>query len=266
MKPRQKARKLCLYFLLIPVILLAGFLLYTQSYYHADAAALEALASDDTVTVTRTDWGWMLDGPSRDNVLVFYPGGKVEETAYAPLLRQLAGQGVDVCLVKMPFRLAVFGIDKMDHIPEAGAYANRYIGGHSLGGAMAAYYAAGHSDGLSGLILLAAYPTKDLPEDLPVLYICGSRDGVLNQKKASFGKSYIHGGFREVVIEGGNHAQFGSYGNQKGDGTAEITPRDQWEAAAEAVMEMIRSRSDSFHHTTNQAGGSLFPDARALPG
>ena len=83
---------------------------------------------------------------------MFYPGAKVEETAYAPLLRAIAEAGMDACLVKMPFRLAIFGVDRADRVMAAHDYERWYIGGHSLGGAMAARYAAGHASRLAGVV------------------------------------------------------------------------------------------------------------------
>ena len=103
----MKRKRIWLLPVLIVIALLAAFLLYTLSYYRAEPSALAALASDDRVTVDQTGFGWAFDGPGRDAALIFYPGGKVEETAYAPLLRQTALEGMDVFLVKMPFRLAV---------------------------------------------------------------------------------------------------------------------------------------------------------------
>ena len=134
---------------LIPISVIATvivlFFLYTEDYYHADRTALAALDSDDIVSVSKTEYGWFFDGPSEKDMLIFYPGGKVEETAYAPLLHLLAEQGMDICLVKMPFRLAVLGADKADQVMAQHDYARWYIGGHSLGGVMAADYAAAHS-------------------------------------------------------------------------------------------------------------------------
>ena len=110
--------------------------------------------------VEKTEYGWFLDGPSEENALIFYPGAKVEETAYAPILHRFAEEGMDVCLVKMPFRLAFFGISKASDVMAQYEYENWYIGGHSLGGAMSAVYAADHGDELKGIVLLAAYATK----------------------------------------------------------------------------------------------------------
>ena len=198
----------------------AVFLIYVSDYYWADETAAEALKSDE-VSVEKTEYGWFFDGPSEDTALVFYPGGKVEETAYAPLLHGLAAAGMDVCLAKMPFRLAVLDTDAAKDIIEQYNYKKWYIGGHSLGGVMAADFAVRHSDLLEGVILLAAYPVKKIPSQLSELLLAGSMD------KVAEGRQYAPEYYEEYVIEGGNHAQFGFYGRQKGDGIASITPQLQ---------------------------------------
>ena len=228
---------------LIPIcviaILAAAFFLYTANYYRAGPTALSALDSDEGVQVVSTDYGWLFDGPSRDTALIFYPGAKVEETAYAPFLAQLAGEGMDVCLVKMPFRLAFFGINKADGVMGEYGYSRWFVGGHSLGGAMAAEYAAGHADALTGVILCAAYPTKPLDDPLMEISVYGSEDRVLNREKAAAGAAYAPSAFFELEIQGGNHAQFGDYGPQKGDGEAVVSPRQQQIAAAEFILNHI---------------------------
>ncbi len=223
----------------VVLVLLLIVLIYTADYYHADETALAALRPDETVSVVQTDYGFLFDGPSEDRALIFYPGGKVEETAYAPLLRQLAAGGVDVCLVKMPFRLAVLGMNRADAVMARHSYESWAIGGHSLGGAMAAWYAAEHSDALDGLILLAAYPSKALGGELPLLSIYGTEDGVLRMEQYEKGKAYWPADSKEFVIEGGSHAQFGSYGPQAGDGMAQISAAEQQTITAEQILDFL---------------------------
>lgn len=205
-------------------VLLLIFCLWVSDYYHADETALDALQSE---LVTQTDYGWLFDGPGDSSVLIFYPGAKVQETAYAPLLLQLSDSGMDVCLVKMPFHLAIFGANKAEAIQSRHDYTKTYIGGHSLGGVLAAMYAANHD--LDGVILLASYPTRELDE--PMLIIYGSEDGVLNTDRVEKAEQY--GTVEDTVLYGGNHAQFGNYGTQKGDGEATISAVEQ---QAETVM------------------------------
>ena len=218
-------------------VLFALFFFYTENYYHADRTAVMMLRTDEYAAVTSSQTGLLFDGPGEEDLLIFYPGAKVQETAYAPLLRQIAEEGMDVFLVRMPARLAFFGSNKADEaLQETADYANVYIGGHSLGGAMAANYAAEHAESLDGVILLAAYSTKPLPDSLPVLSVYGTEDGVLN--RANYEKNLANvPNLQEVVIEGGNHAQFGSYGEQRGDGEASIDPGMQWNETAEAILE-----------------------------
>ena len=226
--------------LLIPVsaiaVLCIAFLIYTEQYYHAEESALSALKSDESVTITQREYGWFFDGPSETDALIFYPGGKVEETAYAPLLRRLAEQGMDICLVRMPFRLAVFGVNKADQVMAQHDYEHWYIGGHSLGGAMAADYASTHSAKLSGVFMLAAYPAKPLAENMKALVIYGSEDGVINMSKLEKAIRELPDSGEVHVIEGGNHAQFGNYGMQAGDGHAAISSEEQQQRTAEWIL------------------------------
>ena len=225
----------------ILVVLILGFLLYTGQYYHAEPSALPALESDPSVSVTKTDYGWLFDGPSKRDALIFYPGAKVEETAYAPLLHQLAEEGMDVCLVKMPFHLALFGMNKADDLIAEYDYSRWFIGGHSLGGTMAANYASEHEAQLTGLVLLAAYPTKKLGDHLVVTSIYGSEDGVLNMEKLKEGEQYLPEDTVSQVILGGNHAQFGNYGEQNGDGNAAISAAQQQRQTVELILEQCSS-------------------------
>ncbi len=226
---------------IVPVSVIAlivlAFFIYTGHYYHADAGALSALESDDSVTVIKTDFGWMFDGPSDSDALIFYQGALVEETAYAPLLKQIASAGIDVLLVRMPFRLAFFGADKASELIPKYDYDAWYIGGHSLGGAMAAVYAAEHSGQLAGLILLAAYPTKKLDDSLTVISVYGSEDGVLNRDKLSEGNQYMPKDAVTYVINGGNHAQFGNYGKQARDGEALVSAEEQQRETVALIMQ-----------------------------
>lgn len=214
-----------------------AFLLWSSVYYTADISAESAMLSDDTVKVEKIETGWLFDGPSDETALIFFPGAKVDEKAYSPMLRKIAEEDMDVYLVKMPLHLAFFGINKAGEIIDNSAYEQYYMAGHSLGGAMAADYAAEHESDIDGIILFGAYPTK--VTNLDTLLIYGSEDGVLNRKRVENASSLVSGRLRELVIDGGNHAQFGNYGEQSGDGKAGISVQDQQAQAVEAVRKFI---------------------------
>lgn len=221
------------------LLLAFAFLLFISTYYRADGIASNALMSDDIVSVSQTDYGWLFDGPSDTSALIFYPGAKVEETAYAPLLHRFAESGIDVCLVKMPLHLAIFGANRAEDVIRQESYPNWYIGGHSLGGAMAANYASSHEDELTGVFLFAAYPTKALDNRLLEITIYGSEDAILNKDNLIKGRSFSPENAEERIIQGGNHAQFGNYGPQKGDGSATISAEDQQMQVVAAAIEFI---------------------------
>lgn len=231
--------------LLAGMILLITAVWYVNDYYHTDENVQEYLQTKDSVLVTEIPDGLYLDGPGDETALIFYPGAKVEYTAYLPLLSELADQGIDCFLVKMPCNLAIFGQNKAKKIMDSYEYDRWYLSGHSLGGAMAASYASGHLESLNGLVLLAAYPTKSLKSDsFSVLSLYGSEDGVLNMEKEEEGKAYMPVDYTEICIEGGNHAQFGNYREQKGDHAAKISREEQQAQTVEAILNMIQAHKN----------------------
>ena len=234
---KQKKPRILAAVLLCLLAVWVLFGVYVGDYYHADTAAEAALLSDDSVTVTQENGSWVFAPDTPTAGLIFYPGGKVENTAYAPLLHKLADKGILCVLVKMPCNLAVLDMNAVDGIPEDFPEVNSwYIGGHSLGGAMAASYAAKHTDELDGLVLLAAYSTDDLTGSrLRVYSTYGSEDGVMNREKSEADRSNLPANTTEVVIDGGCHAGFGSYGPQAGDGTPTISGEDQQQQTADAL-------------------------------
>ena len=228
------------------LICAAAFAVYVSIYYHAEPAAVQAMAPDSAVSVYELRDGITVFAPEKPSAgFIFYPGGKVEHTAYAPLLRACAERGVLCVLIRMPFDLAVFNINGANGIPEQFPDVDHwYLGGHSLGGAMAASYAADHADELDGLVLLAAYSTRDLTESgLAVLSVYGSEDGVLDMEKYEQYRSNLPSTTSEVVIDGGCHAGFGRYGAQDGDGTPVISSDEQINRTVEEIARIILTAS-----------------------
>lgn len=223
--------------MLLLALLGAGYT-YLNTGYSADEFALAALEPVEGIAVTMPAEDLVIFAAEEPRAgLIFYPGGKVEHLAYAPLLRELAREGITCVLTEMPFDLAVLDMDAAekarDQVPEIDRW---YIGGHSLGGAMAASYAAEHAADYEGLILLAAYATNDLNNSgLKVISLYGSEDAVLDMEKYREYRANLPENTAEAVLEGGNHAGFGSYGPQEGDGIAAVTAEEQVAWAVEII-------------------------------
>lgn len=224
-------------------LLIGVIIVYFGLYYHGTIDAEIALKSTDKVKVTETEECYCFDGEDDGSALVFYPGAKVEASAYAPLMMKLAENGTDCFLCKMPLNFALLGKDKAAEIQDKYKYGKWFLSGHSLGGVAASMLAADDdsAEKWDGIVFLASYPTEEM--DIPALSIYGSEDKVLNHK------SYEEAGekerwpddFSEHIIAGGNHAQFGCYGEQKGDGQAGITRQDQQTQTAELIDRWIEA-------------------------
>lgn len=228
-------------FLIVAIIVLACAI-YLGDYYRADMDAIEAFAPTNNIEYKILEDGTIVFEPSGAKAgIIFYPGGKVEYTAYLSLMEACASEGILCVLVEMPFHLAVFDMNAADGIQEMyPEIESWYIGGHSLGGSMAASYLADHADDYHGLILLGSYSTADLSEtDLNVLSVYGSEDTVLNREKYEENRSNLPDDFTEIVLDGGCHAYFGMYGTQDGDGTPTITNEEQINLTVDAIVELM---------------------------
>lgn len=225
-------------------LLLSFFAVYVTDFYAADETALQALESDATVLVSREPGYTLFDGPGTEEALVFYPGGLVQDTAYAPLMREIAARGVDCYLEHMPYRLAFFGINNATDVLGKSPAKYWYIGGHSLGGVAASMYASQNYELLDGVVFFASYPSVDL-SSLPLLglSIVGDCDQVVSRDAMEAARASLPALSQEFVIKGGNHGQFGSYGFQEGDGQAAISPQKQQAEAAEITVGFIKEYS-----------------------
>ena len=237
-KPMSRRRKWLVaggILLLILAILTGAFFWYVSDYYRAEDVALEVMAQGSGITV-QDNLTILSPTYPTDTAIIFYPGAKVEAEAYLPLLDQIRQTGVTCILVHMPFNMAIFNADAAEEVisrfPEIQHW---YVAGHSMGGAMASKFASDHPDQVDGLILMGAYIYGDYPDE-KTLTIYGS----LNQSV----EDRIDYTENIVEIEGGNHAQFGNYGPQKGDPPAEISAEEQ-QAQTVAAIEAFLSRADA---------------------
>lgn len=238
-----KAEKNVIRIMVITVVCTLGIFawrLYANDYYRAEATAKKAMLGKGDILVQESHGYYQFsnDSVETDKGIIFYPGGKVEETAYAPLLIELAEHGYEVYLVKMPAKLAIFGMNAAEDIMEEMEHIEEWtMMGHSLGGAMAASFSANHDEEVDRLVLLAAYSTVDLKDkEIEVFSFYGTEDKVLNMEKYKEYYSNFPEDVVEEVIDGGNHANYAHYGEQEGDGEASITREEQQECVLDVFL------------------------------
>lgn len=231
--------------LLVVLAALAGAALWWLAPAQATPEARVALVSNESVQVETNRWlAFRPLGGAVTTGFILYPGGKVEPAAYAPLAREIAAAGYQVVIVSMPFNLAVLNPDAAAGVIVAYPEIKRWlVGGHSLGGAMAARFARTHPDLIQGLILWAAYPdaADNLSQSgLKVVSIYGTRDGLATPAKIEASRPLLPPDTTWVAIEGGNHAQFGHYGPQAGDNPPLVSAEEQQARIVAATVDLLQ--------------------------
>ena len=229
----------------LTVFLLLGIfaLAYFGAFSHADDGKVNSYLEGAEIEIKKLDrhaTAFIPNAPIAG--FIFYPGGKVEVDAYFPLMAECAKNGILTIITEMPFNLAVFDINAAEGMKEEfPEIQNWYIGGHSLGGSMAASYLDKHRSEFEGLVLLGSYSTVDFSDcDIDVLSIYGENDGVMNKEKYEANKKNLPTDTQEFVIGGGNHAGFGMYGHQIGDGKADITNEAQIKITGEQIVSFLK--------------------------
>lgn len=229
---------------LLLVIAIAGFVIWAETPLGPMPEALAALQSDEQVHVETSPWLTFAPvGQQPDIGMILYPGGRVDARSYAPPARAIAAKGYLVVITPMPLNMAFLAPNRADKViaahPEIQVWV---IGGHSLGGAMAAQYAARNPENVNAVVLWASYPPASDPlTDFPgpVLSIYGTLDmglaGILARK------DLLSADTQWVVIEGGNHAQIGWYGPQPGDNPANISRQAQQKKMIQATLDFLRA-------------------------
>ena len=229
----------------ILVVAVAGFLAWTRiARYPAfpEAAALAATA--------QTPQGWYEFDPAQpsETGFIFYPGGLVDPAAYAPLMKQLSEQGLMSVIVPMPLDLAIFGVNKANDVIVAHPEIKHWIiGGHSLGGSMAAQYVKDNPTKVQGVAFWAAYPADNVDlSKLPIRFVSirGSNDGLVTEAKVQNSLKNLPPDTEVILIDGGNHAQYGNYGPQAGDGQATLSREEQQLQTANATLGLANPASN----------------------
>jgi hypothetical protein len=241
----MKKKKLIKFISLAIAVFIIGYcVIWVSSYYRPSEEATAVFNNSASVEITRDKLiTFTPKGQKSETGFIFYPGGKVTPDAYAPLCSKIAASGYKVIIAPMPLNLAILNGEKAKDVIAANPdIKNWVIGGHSLGGVMAASYAYKHPNQVKGLVLYAAYPQDKnnmSKQGLKVLSLWGTEDGCADLKKVLGAKSLVPEGSEFKAIEGGNHAQFGSYGPQKGDNSAKIPSTEQQSIAAQYTISLL---------------------------
>jgi pimeloyl-ACP methyl ester carboxylesterase len=237
--------KIVLFVLLLGLaVALAGFVIWAETPLGPMPEAVAALETDGAVRVETEPWleFWPQDRTPTSGMII-YPGGRVDPRSYAPAARALAEEGYLAVITPMPLNLAVFDSGAAAGVIEAYPEIETWVvGGHSLGGVMAAGYAEANADAVDGLLLWASYPADDAlaARSKPaVLSIYATNDGLSTLEDIEASRANLPPETRWVEIAGGNHAQFGWYGEQPGDGQATISHLEQQEQIVAATADLL---------------------------
>ena len=237
----KSAKPLFLGFFIVALAVL-GFIVWANSALGPAPEAVGALRSDTSVTVSLDKY--IVFEPDKKNLstaLIFYPGGRVDFRSYAVPLHKIAQEGYLVILLPVRLNLAMFDVNAADRAITAFPLIRHWaVGGHSLGGVAAAAYASNHTD-IDGLVLWASYPANDSlkTSTLKVLSIYGTQDisGVTPFENS---QDLLPLDTKYVVIQGGNHSQFGDYGLQPGDHEATVTKAEQQKQVVDATAQFLK--------------------------
>jgi hypothetical protein len=231
-------------FVSIVIIGVLGVLVWAKTgTYPARAVALSTLESTDRVTITQDNYIAFTPAEKTETGLIFYPGGLVEPTAYAPILRKIAEEGVLVVITPMPLNLAILDTGAANAVIDDYPHISTWIlAGHSLGGASAAIFAENNPTRIDAIAFWDSYPpdSADLSDNaISALSVFGTTNDSPNTDNLNDKRHLLPANTVFVGIEGASHAQFGDYGPQKGDVVASISLAEQHEKVAEIMLDFI---------------------------
>ncbi|AZQ44463.1 alpha/beta fold hydrolase [Nonlabens ponticola] len=229
------------------VWILAGFSFFVYMYFTFMAQGVNADVHSDTkvVSVTRSS-NFDLFEPNENSkgTIFFFPGALVDPAAYAPICRELSLNNYKTYLIHMPWRMASLGYQSILEDSLIVKEENNILIGHSQGAKMAAQFTQEHPELINGLVLLGTTHPRDYAltaNDVQVLKIYGGNDQVAPVDKVLLNKVNLPEHTIYEEIDGGNHSQFGHYGQQIGDGSASISREKQQEKTINHILQFLEN-------------------------
>lgn len=263
LRAASRVRRLIIAFTCAALLALIALLVWARQVAVAAQSARFALDSDDAVIVTRNEWVAFRPRDVDPSIgVLFYPGGRAEPVAYAPILRSLAMRGYLIVMTPMPLNVALFAPERARRVPPRFPEIRTWvIAGHSVGGVMAAEFAERFPEEISGLVLWASYPADftDLSQRaLPVLSVYGTADALTTAQDIERTRSHLPVTTRYVPLDGGGHWQFGHFARRD---TATVSREVQQELVLDATAEFLDSLAGSSQGGAAQGAPARRSDA-----
>ena len=241
-KVNGKLKKIAV--VVIALIIVATSVWILNSYKPLEYAQ-QSMESDENVNVVN---GNIIEfnptGEKSDTGIIIYPELKVEAASYAPLARKIAEEGYSVYITDMPLNVPLLSPNRANNIIENEKdIENWVIAAHSFGG-IAATKVAENNPKINGIVYMSSYTTSGTikKKDKKVLSIWGSKDGIIDFESMIKARENFPDDTEYLEIEGGNHSQFGDYGQQKDDEKAVISLEEQLKVTAEGIVSFIENK------------------------
>lgn len=224
------------------VVTVVGFLTFFHIVFPADRAATLDVFRDSRVAVEARD-NRVIMSPTQDPDsvgMLYFPGARVDPYSYLYPLVDIAAEGTTVVIVDPLFNMALVdtrGVAELTgDLPEVAEWV---LAGHSLGGVKACLEASHPS--VTHLVLFASYCATDISSlDIDVLQVVGSQDGLLDDDLRVEALRLLPTGEETIlVIPGANHADFGTYGPQPGDGPSSYSDEEMRAIITEALTTSV---------------------------
>jgi pimeloyl-ACP methyl ester carboxylesterase len=204
----------------------------------------DSLRNSEDVVVDEDPWFTFTPVDAETTGLILYPGARVDPVSYAPAARAIAEQGFLTVVVPMPLNMAILSPNRAEEVIAAHPEIETWvIGGHSHGGSMAAQFANTHRSTIQGVILWAASPgvsTSLRNGGQAVQLVYGTDDCIAKPEEILATRPRLPEDTEIVVIEGGNHLQFGWYEGQLGACVPSVNLEDQQAITIAAAVEFLK--------------------------
>lgn len=223
------------------LVTLVCFLTWFHIVFTAERDATLEVFRDERVTVTEVEGSIVMEateGAGATGVL-YFPGARVDPYSYLYPLSDVAAAGVTVVIMDPLLNMALFDTRSIEELATAAPGVGEWVlSGHSLGGVRACMLAA-HPD-VVGLVLMGSYCANDIStESIPILQVLASDDGLIDEEALNTSAPLLPPSTQKMTLEGANHASFGTYGEQPGDGVATLSRAEVREQLTRLFMTLL---------------------------